>query len=106
MSHRKVNYHDVEAVAGGMHFLRDELDCETVGITVLECAPGWTGKEHDHADGDHEEVYFLVEGEATVTVEDEPVEMTPGDALRVDPGATRQIENGSSESLFVLAGAP
>jgi mannose-6-phosphate isomerase-like protein (cupin superfamily) len=106
MSHRKVNYHDVEAVAGGMHFLQDELDCETVGLTVLECDPGWTGREHDHADGDHEEVYFLVEGEATVTVEGEAVEMTAGDAVRVDPGATRRIENGDTESLFVLAGAP
>jgi mannose-6-phosphate isomerase-like protein (cupin superfamily) len=106
MSHETVNYHDVDAIAGGMHFLRDPLDCETVGLTVLECDPGWTGKEHDHEAGDHEEVYFLVEGEATVTVDGEDVPMTAGDALRVAPDATRRIENGDTESLFVLAGAP
>ncbi|MFB6106861.1 MAG: cupin domain-containing protein [Halobacteriaceae archaeon] len=106
MSHETVNYEDVEPVAGAMHFLRDPLDCETVGLTVVECDPGWTGKEHDHAGSDHEEVYLLLEGDATVTVDGEAVEMTAGDALRVDPEATRQIQNGDAESTFVLAGAP
>jgi len=46
----------------------------------------------------------LVEGEATVTVEDETVSMSPGDALRVDPEDTRQIDAEAS-SLFVIAGA-
>lgn len=66
---------------------------------------GWTGKEHDHADDDQEEVYLLLEGEAVVTVESEDVAMESGDALRVAPEATRRIENGETESTFVLAGA-
>ncbi|WP_277554609.1 cupin domain-containing protein [Halobaculum limi] len=106
MSYATVNYRDVDAVGGGMHFLRDALGCEHVGVTVVDCEPGWTGKEHDHAEGDHEEVYVLVEGEATVTVDGEDVEMTGGDAIRIDPGATRQIHNGDAESTFVLVGAP
>jgi len=106
MSHNKVNYHDVEPVGEAMHFLRNPLDCETVGVTVVDPEPGWTGKEHDHADADHEEVYLLVEGEATVTVDGEDVHLRAGDALRVPPGATRQIHNGDTESTFVLVGAP
>ena len=39
-------------------------------------------------------------------LEGEPIEMTAGVALRLDPAATRQIQNGDSESHFVLAGAP
>lgn len=105
MSYTKRDYHDVEAIAEGMHFLRDPLDCEKVGVTVLECDPGWTGKEHDHAENDHEEVYLLVDGEATVEVDGEDVSLTAGDALRVDPGASRQIRNGDVESTFVLVGA-
>ena len=31
----KTNYHDVDDTSG-MHFLRDELNCENVGVTVLE----------------------------------------------------------------------
>jgi mannose-6-phosphate isomerase-like protein (cupin superfamily) len=102
----KVNYEEVEAVGGGLHFLRDELDCENLGVSVLECEPGWAGKAHDHADDDQEEVYVLVEGEATVIVDDEDVEMTAGDALRIAPDEQRQIENGDGPSTFVLAGAP
>jgi quercetin dioxygenase-like cupin family protein len=101
----KTNYMDVEPTADAMYLLRDALDCENLGVTVVECDPGWTGMEHDHADEGHEEVYVLIEGEATVTVDGEAVEMGTGDALQIDPEATRRIENGDTESTFVLAGA-
>jgi mannose-6-phosphate isomerase-like protein (cupin superfamily) len=106
MSYTKVDYADVEPVAEGMHFLRDELECENLGVTVLDCGPGWEGKPHDHADEGHEEVYVLVDGRATVTVEGEAVEMESGDALRVGAEDERQITNGDTNSTFVLVGAP
>ncbi|MFB6196166.1 MAG: cupin domain-containing protein [Haloplanus sp.] len=105
MSHTLVNYDDVDPVGGGLHFLRDALDCSNLGVSVLECDEGWSGKPHDHADDGQEEVYVLVEGQATVTVEDETVSMSDGDALRVDPAATRRIDAEES-CLFVIAGAP
>lgn len=106
MVYTKANYRDVQPVADAMHFLRDPLDCEKLGVTVLECEPDWAGKEHDHADENHEEVYVLLEGEATVTIEGDPVDLTPGDALRIAPDATRQIRNGATESSLLLVGAP
>ncbi|SIS10133.1 cupin domain-containing protein [Natronorubrum thiooxidans] len=101
----KTNYRDVGG-QNGMHFLRDELNCEHMGVTVVECEPGWEGKEHDHEEEGHEEVYLLMEGEATVTIDDESVDMTDGDAVRIPPDATHQIHNGDTESRFVLMGAP
>lgn len=106
MSYTKANVDDVEPVADAMHFLRDPLACEQLGVTLVDCEPGWTGKAHDHAETDHEEVYLLIDGEATVEIEDEVVEMTAGDAVRIPPESTRQIHNGDVESRFVLAGAP
>lgn len=106
MSYTKVNYRDADAVGGGLYFLRDELECEQMGFSVIECDPDWTGKAHDHATQNHEEVYFLADGGATITVEGDDVELRPGDAIRVDPDASRQIHNGDEESLFVVAGAP
>lgn len=106
MGYTKTNYTDVEPVAEAMYFLRDPLDCENLGVTVVDCEPGWTGKEHDHTEEGEEEVYVLVEGEATVVVEDDEVEMEEGDALRIPSDATRTIENGEVESQFVLVGAP
>jgi quercetin dioxygenase-like cupin family protein len=105
MAHTLVNYDDVDAVGGGLHFLRDALDCTNLGVSVLDVEAGWSGKAHDHADDGEEEVYVLVEGEATVTVEGETVSMSAGDALRVDPEATRQVD-ADADSLFVIAGAP
>jgi mannose-6-phosphate isomerase-like protein (cupin superfamily) len=105
MSYSKVDSRDVEPIADGMRFLGDPLDCEKLGVTILNADPGWTGKEHDHAEDGQEEVYVLLEGEATVTVEDEAVDLQAGEALRIPADATRQIENGDTESKFVLVGA-
>ena len=106
MSYTKVNYRDVDPVADGLYFLRDALGCENLGFSVIDCEPNWTGKEHDHADGDHEEVYYLVSGEATLHVDGDEVPLDPGDAVRVAPASSRQLENGPRESTLVVAGAP
>ena len=106
MSYRKVNYEDVDQVSSAMHFLSDPLETEQVGVTVARCDPGWKSQPHDHADNEHEEVYVLIEGNATVVVDDDPVEMETGDALWIPPESTRQIRNGDAESAFVLVSAP
>ncbi|MFC6768815.1 cupin domain-containing protein [Natrinema soli] len=106
MTYRKVNYEEVEQVSSAMHVLSDPLETEQVGVTVARCDPGWKSKPHDHTDNDHEEIYVLIEGEATVVVDDEPVAMETGDALWIPPASTRQIRNGDRESAFVLVSAP
>lgn len=114
MAFTKQNYRELEAHADAMYVMRDALDCEQMGFTVIDCEPGWSGLEHNHVGhdedsiiaNDHEEVYFLVEGEATIEIEGESVELEPGDTVRVEPEATRQIHNGDQPSTFVVAGAP
>lgn len=106
MTHTLVNYADVEAVGDGMHFMRDELDCERLGFTVVDVDGGWTGKRHDHADSAHEEVYYLAAGAANVEVDGEPVDLAPGDALRVSPPATRQVQAGDEGATLLIVGAP
>ena len=104
MAHEKVNYEETETTYG-IHFLRDPLGCENHGMTVIDADPDREGPEHEH-DEDHEEVYVLVEGEATITVNGEDISMSAGDAVRVSPDATRQVINGDTESQFVIIGAP
>lgn len=106
MSYTKVNYEEVEEVSSAMHFLSEPLETEQVGVTIARCDPDWKSQPHDHTDNGHEEVYVLIEGEATVVVDDEPVEMATGDALWLPPEAVRQIRNGDTESAFVLVSAP
>ncbi|MFC4249301.1 cupin domain-containing protein [Natribaculum luteum] len=106
MSYTKVNYEDVEQVSNAMHFLGEPLETEQVGVTIARCDPGWNSRPHDHTDNDHEEVYVLIEGKATVVVDGEAVEMETGDAVWISPESTRQIKNGDRESAFVLVSAP
>jgi mannose-6-phosphate isomerase-like protein (cupin superfamily) len=111
MAYDTANTADVDSVVpeeyGGMWFLRDALGCEQLGVTILELEPGGTGKEHDHADEDHEEVYCVVVGELTVDVEGETVTVGENEAIRVDPDTTRQLSNrGEDRVRVVVAGAP
>jgi mannose-6-phosphate isomerase-like protein (cupin superfamily) len=105
MSYTRTNYEDGDEKAPGMYFLREALDCENLGFTVIETGEDWTGMEHDHGEDDHEEVYYLVEGAATLEVDDDEVSMQAGDAVRVAPESSRQLHTGES-STFVVAGAP
>ncbi|GAB3688833.1 cupin domain-containing protein [Salinarchaeum chitinilyticum] len=105
MAYDTVNYESVEPAAPGMHFLRDALDAENLGVTVLDAEAGWDGMEHDHAEDGQEEVYVLLEGAATVTIEGEEVAMEAGDAVRIDADASRSIEV-EEDSQWVLVGAP
>ena len=105
-TYKRVNYRDIEPVSGGMHFLREPLDSERVGVTITRCEPNWNSRPHDHTENGHEEIYVLIEGSATVAVDGEAVEMESGDAIWIPPEATRQIRNGGDESAFVLVSAP
>lgn len=105
MSYTATQYEDVEPAAPGMHFLRDALDCDNLGVTVLEAQEGWQGKEHEHADENHEEVYILLDGAGQLTVDGEEITLEPGTSVRVDPGASREL-TFDEESRMVIAGAP
>lgn len=105
MGYSKENYAEVDPLAPGMHFLRDALDCERLGLTVVEGDEEWSGMEHDHEEGSHEEVYLLVEGSGSITVDGEDVALDPGDAVRVSPSSTRTYEFDEASRLVVV-GAP
>jgi mannose-6-phosphate isomerase-like protein (cupin superfamily) len=105
-TYKRVNYREIEPVSGGMHFLREPLDSEKVGVTITRCEPNWKSRPHDHAENGHEEIYVLIEGTATVVIDGESVNMEDGDAVWIPPQATRQIRNDDEECAFVLVSAP
>lgn len=105
MGYNRTSYDAVEPRAPGMYFLRDALGCSDLGVTVLEAKPGWEGREHDHNEDDHEEVYLLVSGHVTLTVDGDDLELSSGDAVRVDPASTRQL-TFDEKSTMVIAGGP
>lgn len=111
MGYRKASPDDVESAApeefGGLWFLRDALGAENLGVSIAEIAPGASGMEHDHTEEGHEEVYCVVEGEVAVDLGDETVTVGENEAIRVDPGQSRQLHNRTDEpARLVIAGAP
>ena len=104
MAFTRTNYAD-ETDKHGLYFLRDALDCERLGVSVIDVEDGREGPVHDHADDGQEEVYLLVEGDARLTVAGDELDLEPGDAVRVDPETTRRLEL-RGDSRMVVVGAP
>jgi mannose-6-phosphate isomerase-like protein (cupin superfamily) len=105
MGYEKRNYETVEPAAPEMYRLRDALNCENLGITVMTPFAGWEGKPHDHAGDGQEEVYLLIEGAGAITVDGEKVALDPGDAVRVDADSHREL-SFAEQSTMVVVGAP
>ncbi|QFU81620.1 cupin domain-containing protein [Natronorubrum aibiense] len=94
---------------GGMWFLKDELETDHLGFSILELEPGGKGKAHDETESGQEEIYHVVAG--TVDIElgdgDETVTLEEDDLVRLDPEERRQIFNrGDERAKLVLVGAP
>ena len=111
MAYETASTDDVESVIdgeyGGMWFLKEALDTDELGLTVMQLEPGAKGKPHDHSDDGQEEVYCVVEGEVVVEFDDETVTLAENEAVRIDPDQRRQLRNESDDlTRLVLVGAP
>jgi mannose-6-phosphate isomerase-like protein (cupin superfamily) len=96
---------------GGMWFFREPLECDSLGMTLLELEPGGKGKAHDHGEDGQEEVYLVVDGTLTVEVGDEGAEeeltLSDGEAIRIGADTRRQLHNdGDGRVRVAIAGAP
>ena len=97
----------IESFRGVFFKVRLALGTTAFGINELRMPPGFEGLEHDEIATGHEEVYAVVEGSGTFTVDGEAVAVAAGDYLRVDPASTRQVVAGPEGMRFlVVAGKP
>jgi quercetin dioxygenase-like cupin family protein len=106
-SYTLVNADDesVENFRGAFFKLRRALGTNAFGINEIRLPPGQEGREHDESDTGHEEVYVVVDGSGTFTVDGEDVRVQAGDYLRVAPQATRLAKAGESGMRFVAVAA-
>jgi uncharacterized cupin superfamily protein len=61
--------------------------------------------EHDESASGQEEIYFVHEGEALVTVEGEEVRAPAGTFVAVQAGAKRKFEAAASPTTLLVVGA-
>lgn len=108
MSYAKKNLRDVEdsAAAHGLsdvqeaRFARADLGAEQNGLNLLTIKPNQR-EAFAHRHEKAEEIYVVLSGRGHVKLDDDLVELTTLDSVRVSPGTTRAFAAGP-EGLEVL----
>jgi mannose-6-phosphate isomerase-like protein (cupin superfamily) len=86
-------------------FARKPLKLEKSGISYFKISPGFRvpfGHVHDQ----QEEIYVLLSGSARVRLDDELVELSPMDAVRIPVSTKRGFEAGPEGAELLAFGAP
>jgi uncharacterized cupin superfamily protein len=93
---------------GTFMFARKGLGVSAFGMNVGRWPAGYEGyPDHDHAKDGQEEVYFVVDGSATLHAGDEAFELTKGTFARVGPSQRRKVVPGAEGvTLLALGGKP
>jgi mannose-6-phosphate isomerase-like protein (cupin superfamily) len=87
------------------HFARTNLELENSGLSLFRLDAGFrTPFGHTHSE--QEEVYVLVSGSARVALDDELVELSQWDAIRIPSGTMRGMEAGDGGAEILAFGAP
>jgi uncharacterized cupin superfamily protein len=81
--------------------LRNDLGVESFGLNLLRLEPGERSRVHRHLA--QEEVYLVLEGTLTLSVEGEEHEVATGGLARVAPDLRRQLVNRHPERLRLIA---
>jgi mannose-6-phosphate isomerase-like protein (cupin superfamily) len=82
-------------------FAREDLEAEQAGLAHIKVKPGKRmpfGHKHDEA----EEIYVVIAGSGRIKLDDEVIEVTELDAIRISPEVARCMEAGP-DGLSVLA---
>lgn len=95
-----------EGPGGMVRKVRRSVGARAFGFNYFVFPPNQEGREHDHAEDEMEEVYFVVKGSGVMHVDGDEVELRPGRFIRVDGGATRMPVSGDDGLEFVTFGAP
>lgn len=84
---------------------RDALETTQSALSFLRLASGFRipfGHHHEL----QEEVYVVVQGSATLKLDDKLLELQAWDAVRIAPGVVRDVEGGPDGAELLLFGAP
>jgi mannose-6-phosphate isomerase-like protein (cupin superfamily) len=109
----KLNLREVEDMAPKFgyspglqsRFAREPLGLRNSGMSLFKAQPGFR-IPFGHRHNQQEEVYVLVAGSARVKLDDEIVELSTWDALRVPPEVSRAFEAGPDGAEILAVGAP
>ena len=107
MGYTLLNHDDpsIESFRGAFYKMRKALGTTAFGINEVRLPPNTAGVEHDESDTGHEEVYVVMEGSGTFTIDGDPVAVAEGDYVRVDVDSNRVVVGGDQGVTFLVVGA-
>jgi quercetin dioxygenase-like cupin family protein len=85
--------------------LAGHLEATTLGARLWRLHPGQASTWHRHPD--QHELYFVLEGQGRMRVDDDRLTLEPLSAVLVEPEHLRQLFNDTDEdALWLVVGAP
>jgi mannose-6-phosphate isomerase-like protein (cupin superfamily) len=82
-------------------FAREDLEAEQAGLAHIKVKPG-KRMPFAHKHEEAEEIYVVIAGSGRIKLDDEVIEVTELDAIRISPEVARCMEAGP-DGLSVLA---
>lgn len=92
------------AGSGGCTWLlaRKALGTSAFGFNLVEIEPGGALPEHDEGNSGQVELYIVLEGEATISVDGQDLPAPAGTYASLDPSSARTLKNESEETVTAL----
>ena len=98
---------DLERPFPNWALARKTLGLQSFGMNVIELPPGESIPEHDETERDHEEVFLVLSGEATMVIGGEEHLAPAGTFVRLDPEPLRTVVNrGAGVATVLIVSAP
>jgi quercetin dioxygenase-like cupin family protein len=86
---------------------RKTLGAESFGFNVVDIEPGGEIPAHDHSGDKQEEVFIILDGQATLVTGEEEHDAPAGTYCRYAPEVNRTIRNNSDANVrALLIGVP
>jgi quercetin dioxygenase-like cupin family protein len=108
--YKRVNLKDVDNAAADRgpdleaRFGRKHLDSEHLGMSYFRYAPGFRAP-YGHRHKLQEEAYVVVNGSGRMRLDDEIIDLTQWDLIRVAPSVVRGFEAGPDGLELIIAGS-
>lgn len=98
---------ELERDYGKWVLVRRSLGVSSFGVNAVELPPGESIPEHDELERDHEELFLVLEGNATIVVDGVDHPLRKGSFARLDPQPKRTVRNdGDAVARVLIVSAP
>jgi uncharacterized cupin superfamily protein len=97
-----ISHRDELERTGNWSLVRRSLGCQSFGINLVDIPPGESIPEHNEAERDQEELFFVLAGSPTLVIDGEDHPAPQGTFARLDVAPRRTVRNDGAEVASVL----